>query len=270
MLQSELQSLAANPFLLTIMLIVRAAKSKLPENKGSLFRILQRRLWNRERIRATPGWVPYEQAEPLLAGLAFEMIERGLPIAVTRETARRHLGDDDALLDLAVSASLLSREGEEVRFYHQLIQESFAAVRLLQVGLGQRIAPLRFSPRSFVFPGSDRTVGKWDEVVVAACGLSEDPDGLMRQVAALDPLLACGCVGSGVVASSETAAEIARSLRKSIRSREQAIDSAGRALEEHHSHPMASDRIEESIDRAEWEMNLLESALRELTPDHPG
>jgi len=205
--------LARNPYLLSALIIVfeHANGSNLPGNTGTLFRGLARALWEREGRRGTPGWVPYDRAESAFATLAFAMIDDNRGTAVPLAYAEEKLGGPGLLL-AGFGASYLARgsRGRTVHFYHQLLQEFFAGVGLRKAGLGSRLAE---SAYSFI-PGGVRNIDpltyrariptKWDEVVVALCGIVDDPDEVVSRVLTADPALATRCVASGVLLDPET------------------------------------------------------------------
>lgn len=205
---SGLLPLVRNPYLLTAFTIVfdQSGQQRLPGNTGTLFRGLARALWEREARRGTPGWVPYPEAERAFAALALEMVDRGLGTAIPFEEAREKLGGAP-LLHAGVSANYLVVEdsGRIVRFYHQLLQEFFAAVALMEVGFRSRLR----EPNYVFIPGGVRDIDpltwrarvatRWDEVAVALCGLVEKPDELIAELLPIDPGLAGRCMASGVL-----------------------------------------------------------------------
>lgn len=132
----SLFNLARNPYMLGVLIYLyhTAPNGQLPTNTGALFRELAQRLWERERQKQTTGWIPYEEMERALSKLAFTMIDEDQPTNVPLEYARRHV-PDFALLRAAHNATLVDLSDSDLRFYHQLIQEFFAASRLVEVGL---------------------------------------------------------------------------------------------------------------------------------------
>jgi len=188
----DLLRLASNPYLLTALMVVyrSSPEGDLPRNNGALFRRLAMALWERERTRQTPGWVPFAQMEAALGQLAYRMIEQGLPVSIDRTTAQQMVSPD--LLDAAASANLIEPVGDDIRFYHQLMQEYFAAVVYAERFGQQQPAPAQF------FMGG-RAAGRWDQVAIAVTGILAEPSLYVRQlIAAGDPFLAAACIGSGV------------------------------------------------------------------------
>ena len=48
-----------------------------------------------------------------------------------------------------------------------------------------------------------RRSGKWDQVIIALCGIVENPEEIVSKLARIDPLLAVDCLQSGIVISLE-------------------------------------------------------------------
>ncbi|HUN08718.1 MAG TPA: HEAT repeat domain-containing protein [Aggregatilineales bacterium] len=188
----DLLRLASNPYLLTALMVVyrSSPEGDLPRNNGALFRRLAMALWERERTRQTPGWIPFQQMEAALGKLAYTMIEQGLPVSIDRTTAQSLVNSD--LLDAAASANLIEPVGDDIRFYHQLMQEYFAAVVYAERFGQQQPAPAHF------FMGG-RASNRWDQVAIAVTGILAEPTLYVRQlINSGDPFLAAACIGSGV------------------------------------------------------------------------
>jgi HEAT repeat protein len=202
--------LAQNPYMLSalIFLFEHTADGALPRNAGTLVRGLARALWEREGKRHTRGWVPFEKAEAVFARLAFAMIDEDRATAVDEDYVLRLLGSND-LLVAGFSATYFNRDGDSIRFYHQLLQEYFAAVGLRAAGLESRLegASYQFLPggvRPDPFEWPARVASKWDAVIIALCGIVENPDEVIVSVLKTDPSLAAGCAASGVLLDPET------------------------------------------------------------------
>jgi HEAT repeat protein len=206
----DLLRLASNPYLLTALMVVyrSSPEGDLPRNNGALFRRLAMALWERERTRQTPGWIPFAQMESALGQLAYRMIEQGLPVSIDRTTAQSLVDTD--LLDAAASANLIEPVGDDLRFYHQLMQEYFAAVVYAERFGQQQPAPAQF------FMGG-RVASRWDQVAIAVTGILAEPTVYIRQlIAAGDPFLAAACIGSGVQVEPEVVEQTITRLVKAL------------------------------------------------------
>jgi HEAT repeat protein len=194
----QLSQLARNPYLLgaLIYLFLNTTSERLPRNRGLLFQRLVQALWERERLRDTPAWVPFVDAAPAFAQLAFDMVEANMVIEIPVERALSYL-KRDAWLNLGVSASLLSVRGEHVSFSHQLVQEYFAAVALEGKQLTAQLARPTFDERG-------RIAQKWDQVTIALSGIALDADTIVREVLRCDLYLAGMCIASGAPVSAMT------------------------------------------------------------------
>lgn len=227
----HLSPLAGNPYMLAALIFVFAnvPGGELPRNAGALFRGLARALWERERQKQTPGWVPFAQMHAAFAKLAYAMIEEDKPIDVPLDYARRQVGDD-ALLKAGRSASLIDLRGESagdpgsVRFYHQLMQEYFAAAALMGTPLAEKIA----TP---VFGYGGRLPSKWDESVVALCGLYPDASQIVTEIMGRDAWLAARCVIGGATVDEATRSSLLQTLINALQRPDwSARASAARAL----------------------------------------
>jgi len=198
-----LLQLARNPYLLSALIFIYNASEgqALPRNTGTLFQRLVQSLWRREELRKTVS-LPFAQVQSALSRLAFSMIDSGMPIDVTLGYALFHV-DDVAILDHGVNASLLIREDGRIRFYHQLVQEYFAALGLSRVGIEHINLPETsthglFDPLLFLDPWAYTRPNKWDQVIIALCGILPAPEEVIRRVALFDPALGIRCIQSGV------------------------------------------------------------------------
>ncbi len=175
--------LSTNPYLLSalIYLFEHSSGEAVPRNAGALIRGLARALWRRERQRGTPGWEPYETVEPRLSKLAYSMIDSGTTTSVTFLFALEHLGTRETV-EALTSANLLSADAGQVSFYHQWMQEFFAANELMSMDLDSVLPRPEFSRRHL-----DRRSGKWDQVVTALLGVHAENASLIRQIGRIDP-----------------------------------------------------------------------------------
>lgn len=210
--------LAKNPYLLAALLFVydNAPDGDLPRNNGTLFRALARASWERERFKQNVGWIPFDEIEPTFAKLAYWMIENGLPIDIPYKYALKHIGSEQ-LIKLGIDANYLLHNGEQIRFYHQLTQEYFAAVHLTEIGIHGRVKPRSYG-RYF-----RSTVGIWDQVIVSVCGITPDADRILRDIIPIDPFLAATCVASGISSTGETRRLLVDELTNIFRTSSQAL-----------------------------------------------
>jgi HEAT repeat protein len=207
----HLYQIARNPFLLTVLILVYMSSQErdLPRNMGALMERLVMELWEREGVRQTPGWTPFEQMQTAFSALACAMIDEDMPIHVSREYALVHVRDE-GLLRAGISANLLGVQGENVFFYHQLIQEYLAAVGVSQVGIPPKLMRPRFDKRG------SRLARKWDQVIIALSGIVIKPDWIVREVSEVDPYLALDCVASGIPVDESTRQQAIEGLKNYV------------------------------------------------------
>lgn len=246
----HLFTLAQNPYLLATLIYVfshnpKAASDELPRNTGELFKGLVRTLWSREEKRKTPGWVPFAEMEKAFSKLAYTMTDENKPTEIAlwwtwlqvkprplalnmllpalgimgasgatkpmMDAIARFMPGAVSLVHAGRAATLVDIRGatptdQQVRFYHQLMQEYFAAEEALRRGVIALMEPA-------VISQNRRVAQKWDQVIIAACGVSSDPEKLILQIADKDPYLAAECAESGVTLSQETARKVVEKLQ---------------------------------------------------------
>lgn len=201
----HLYHLAKNPYFLYALIIVfrRQPSHALPRNSGLLSKALIEAVWNREENAGRIQIGRFEQSQHELARLAFAMIDAGLPTRVSREYATLFVSEET--LEAAASATLIQLEQGSASFYHQLMQEYFAAIGLRHIGLQH----IDYSDTAgegaswffnlFGLEGSSfDSPTKWEQVVVALCGIANDAESLVSQIAERRPLLAIRCLRNGV------------------------------------------------------------------------
>jgi hypothetical protein len=206
----SLLQLATNPYLLTSLAVVfkSSQDGDLPRNKGALFQKLAMALWERERIRHTAGWIPFDRMEKVYGQLALAMIRENKPIDVSYKYALYYL-ESDNLLKVGSSATILQLENNSLRFSHQLMQEYFAAAELRHQSFYERLSKPRYQPlrKNYVV----RQSTKWDQVVIALCGIT-DANKVLEQLASVDLYLAAKCIESGIEISEDVGQHITRGL----------------------------------------------------------
>ena len=192
----SLGSLSRNPYMLSALIYVfeRSPDGQLPRNMGSLFQKLVRALWKREEARNTVGEASFADVHQAFARLALAEIEDGTSLSVPYPYAGAHgLTHDVVRLGAALTYITLS-EGH-VRFFHQLMQEYFAAAALTKETIDDIVARLE-APQYF---GTIdwRGATKWDQVVVALAGIDDRGPALVEAVADADRELAALCLLGG-------------------------------------------------------------------------
>jgi len=202
-----LLALSRNPYLLLMTGQVYAgAGGELPANRAQLFAAFVDTLLGREEKRHPKGWIEAERQEDGLAALAYAMqMERGRGTTVEREWALGQLCqavpdcDAERLLYLATSATLLDADGATVRFYHQLLQEYFAAREM-----GQRVAAGELLDRYWP-PDHWWEPSGWEETAILLAGMEPDASALLEGLAVVNPVVAACCLVEGGAQASETA-----------------------------------------------------------------
>jgi CheY-like chemotaxis protein len=201
--EDSLFRLVANPYLLTALMIVYMSSPdrELPRNNGALFRRLVMALWERERLRQTVGWVPFADMEARYAKLAYWMIENELPTEVPFKYALNHV-ESESLIQAGAAANLITVSDGQVRFYHQLMQEYFAAVVMQSLDVKKKLlnaqTALRNRPSGTSFETAYHLFRQWEQVIIALCGISPNPDTIVIDVGTVDLFLALKCMSSDI------------------------------------------------------------------------
>jgi formylglycine-generating enzyme required for sulfatase activity len=232
-----LLDLVRNPFLLAVLAWTCAGSEdeQLPSNRGRLLAGLVDHLLEREEQRVHPDWIAADAQERALSTLAWTLQGRGEGTSLPAAEALRALPDrvtvrgrevevkPETVLRLGCAATLLEETLEsQVRFYHHLVQEVFAARELLhRFGVGENLQPLwqaRWLAREMPEPVEQ---GEWDplppppptgweETTIVAAGLAENPTLLVEAVRMVNPILAGRCLDEG-------GAEVSDELRERVR-----------------------------------------------------
>ncbi len=244
----RLLELARNPYLLTMMVVIFDEVGHLSQNRAELMTDFTQMLmgWAKEKCDRQK-WLDTEVQVEALSVLAYEtqaragfgtMIKTGLVKAVMPELVQPDPAwppvpaPPEQVLTLAAGANIIEMPGDRstMRFYHQLLQEYFAARELLK-----RLSPSNFLQRgadSFSSPLSGRTEGGlkhlwqwpwleaemplwerpennwdplppppptgWEETTIVAAGLAvENDDQLAQTLTQINPVLAGRCLHEG-------------------------------------------------------------------------
>jgi hypothetical protein len=195
-----LLALGRNPYLLLMTAQVYVgSEERLPANRARLFADFVDTLLAREKERHPERWLPAERQVDALAALAYAMqVEGGRGTTVERPWAADLLHqaapelDAERLLYLATSATLLDADDAVVRFYHQLLQEYFAARELgRRVAAGQAMG--RYWPEGRWWEPSG-----WEETTILLAGLdTTDAPKLLVELSIANPVLAARCLVEG-------------------------------------------------------------------------
>ena len=225
--RSRLREMAGNPFNLWLLTLKYKADQTGLANRGYLMAWFVECLLKREKDQAHEDWLHRQAQITALAQLAYTMQQQGqglvfpLKVATAAMPATVDLAGEDiaikpaTLFRLARAATLLDPNiTPEVRFYHHLLQEYFAALELLRrFEAGEDLGGLwKCKRRADEMPASD--VGEWDALpeppatgwevtTILACGLARDPARLIEAVRPHNPVLAGRMLDEAGIAKPE-------------------------------------------------------------------
>ncbi len=231
--QHRLLELARNPYLLTMMIDVYAEDGWLGQSRAELMERFTRILmeWARGKY-SRDEWLEADVQREALATLAFEMQARAgsgaaVPSGLVRGVMPSQVQIDprwppvpsppEQVLSLAAGAHLIEMpvDRSSVRFYHQLLQEYFAARQMLKrdpAGLAElwrwpwleEDMPLWARHGGNYDPLPPPPPTGWEETTILAAGLAaENDDQLVRTLMQVNPVLAGRCLYQGQVKVDE-------------------------------------------------------------------
>jgi formylglycine-generating enzyme required for sulfatase activity/class 3 adenylate cyclase len=222
----RLVEMARNPFLLTVMIDVFEEDGALSRNRAELLRRFTEIMleWARAKCPANE-WLDAELQIEALSVMAYEMqgrsgfgtqvktesIKAVMPVSVQLDPnwpARS--APPDRVLALAAAANIIEMPVDRlsVRFYHQLLQEYFAARFMLRQDPASLAAYWRMPRLDSEMPGWSRPEGNyeplppppatgWEETTLLAAAMTSGGDvNFIRAVAETNPVLAGRCIAS--------------------------------------------------------------------------
>lgn len=251
----ELTELFRNPYMLTAMVFVHehAPKETRPENRGAVLSKLVKVLWTREKIHGKTQGLIYSDVEAKYAELAFRMIEANTPQVLPYQQARETLGDA-RLISIGQAATYLAPGTELVRFFHQLLQDFFAAVALKGRNLAEIVEPfdLIHGPNYIWIKYNYQS--RWYQAVRFACDLMDDRGPAIRQILERNPFLAVECLGN----IDDLPSDLLKALGARVFSEAQRVLTLLRRdselVAEHRTRSGMWDDIDDSIGDSTWEL----------------
>lgn len=236
---SHLRDMVSNPlnlFILTMVYLQGGKNTQTLANRGHLLQSFTDSLMQNEQ-RWHPDDLSVARKTDLFAQLAFEMQKQSTGTTLDLKNARQILPgrvDDlgeEQVLDLAAflrfgrGALILDPDTiPDVRFYHQSLQEYFAARELLRrFYAGENLSNLWKAPRLDIEmppvntgdwdPLPEPPTTGWEVTTILACGLARNPANLIDAVRLANPALAGRCLNNAGIFPP---ADITESVRKDL------------------------------------------------------
>jgi formylglycine-generating enzyme required for sulfatase activity len=237
--QRSLLRLARNPYMLTLMIDVFVEDGKLGRNRAELMRRFTEILMGRARKTCSPEkCLDVDVQRAALAVTAFEIQDRaGFGTLVKTAQAKAVMPErvqpnpnwppvpspPDQVLDLAASAHIIEMTGDKssLRFYHQLLQEYFAAWEMLKRDPDrlekmwrwpwlEEEMPRWIRPEDNYDPLPPPPPTDWEETTILAAGLMPQNDNqLVQALIEVNPVLAGRCLYDGL-------AEVSPEIRQAV------------------------------------------------------
>jgi len=164
---------------------------------------------------------------PKLCELAFRMQEKGAQVRLAKKEARGLLAHEraEAILKLGLSLNVLDDDSAGVAFFHQLLQEYFAARRLANEPSPELVrieweADRIHPPLAEVIAGLDEwewlpllKPTAWEETTLTAAPMAADPSAFVRALMPHNLPLAASCA---VAAETRLGEELKRELQTAL------------------------------------------------------
>jgi formylglycine-generating enzyme required for sulfatase activity/class 3 adenylate cyclase len=225
--QHRLLEMARNPYLLTVMIDVFEEDSQLSQNRADLMQRFTQILLGWSKAKCPPDqWIDADVQYEALSVMAFEMQARsGFGTKVKTDQVKAVMPDQiqldpnwpsqpappDQILSLAVGAKIIEMpvDRSTVRFYHQILQEYFAAYQMLKwdpndladfwyLPLLETEIPLWVRPENNYEPLPPPPPTGWEETTIIATGLApENKTQLIQTLLQINPVLAGRCLLQG-------------------------------------------------------------------------
>jgi formylglycine-generating enzyme required for sulfatase activity len=219
--------MARNPYLLTVMIDVFEKDSQLSQNRAVLMRRLTQILLGWAKAKCPPDkWLNTDVQYEALSVMAFEMQARsGFGTKVKTEQVKAVMPHQVQLdpnwpsqpapphqvLSLAASANIIEMpvDRSTVRFYHQLLQEYFAAHQMLKQDTAnlaelwrwpwfETEMPLWARPENNYEPLPPPPPTGWEETTILAVGSAPENDNqLVQALLKINPVVAGRCLLQG-------------------------------------------------------------------------
>ncbi len=240
--QSRLHEMASNPLNLFVLAMVYLKAGKnlaLLKNRGRLFLSFTQELLQNEQLWH-PDDLSTDTKVALFSQLAYAMQKEGVGTTFELQAARDSLPKTITIMgeDLPLNTARLFNFGRgatildpvthpDIRFYHHLLQEYFAARELLKrFNQGEDLSDFWRAPRlAEEMPAP--TVGEWDPLpeppttgwevtTILAVGLARKPEKLIEAVRKVNPILAGRSLDEAGLAKPEEVAESKEQVQQDL------------------------------------------------------
>jgi formylglycine-generating enzyme required for sulfatase activity/class 3 adenylate cyclase len=223
----RLLEMARNPYLLTLMVDVFEEDRQLSQNRAALMQRFAQILMQWAKVKCPADqWIDIDVQFEALAVMAFEMQTRsGFGTKVKTERVKAVMPHEvqsdpnwpsqpvppDQILSLAANAKIVEMpvDRSTVRFYHQLLQEYFAAHQMLRKDPAhltdlwrwpwlEAEMPLWVRPENNFEPLPPPPSKGWEETTILAAGSApENGNQLVQALLKINPVLAGRCLLQG-------------------------------------------------------------------------
>ncbi|MBI5305490.1 MAG: SUMF1/EgtB/PvdO family nonheme iron enzyme [Chloroflexi bacterium] len=232
--RSRLREMAGNPFNLWLLTLKYKDNQTGMENRGQLLDWFVQSLLKREKDQAHSDWIHRRVQMTALAQLAYQMQKQGQGLTFPFKIAEAALpttvdlaGEDIpirplTLFRLARAATILDPGIDpDIRFYHHLLQEYFAALELRRRFDASEDLGALWKCKRLASEMPAAQVGDWDPLpeppatgwevtTILACGLAHAPARLIEAVRPHNPVLAGRMLDEAGMAKPDAVTKLVR------------------------------------------------------------
>lgn len=200
----KLMRLCRNPYMLKLISGVYVDNIKeskpLPDSQGQIFhQVIDRLILNEQKRRNILGEQSLDniadEINQCLQIIAFTMQANQSTSQTETEILKTdalgaigdRIVDPNKPLDFAIGAQIIMDDGQKLRFSHQLVQEYFAGMTLLE-------AMKTDDPSNYWNPTRWWEASKLDETAIILTGWFQDKSGLLKWISSANPELATECM----------------------------------------------------------------------------
>jgi formylglycine-generating enzyme required for sulfatase activity len=233
LIQENILELGQNPYFLTMMAFVYINNGSVPRNKGRLVQQFVETLYRREQKKSSPDHsIPSEVHQKFVAWLAFDahaVFGSGAPIRLDwiGQSFPRQLTVKGVSwnIDLQISIKrandtnlvVIQPGWAQIRFSHQILQEYFAGVELLDKVVSGLVNPADYWQIDMRIKDTREDADHknewrehippppptgWEEPTILAAGCEPEPDNIIYRILPNNPLLSAQCITEGFAAAS--------------------------------------------------------------------
>jgi hypothetical protein len=189
---------ARNPLMLQMLIQVIVEQKKSPKNRGMLFYYFTHWIYSRGKKLETFDFL---LTESILANIAFKLRSAG-KVSMMKNDIFEHIkdvllplnysGDITLVYEQLIDSFLEIDTSYKVVFFHELMLEYFAAIKLKEVFFVRQLFEKQYCTNVL-----------WAEPMIMLTGIVEDATNIISSISKYNPILAARCIASGAIVSED-------------------------------------------------------------------